>query len=75
MNSRISVEVVKLPTARRTVQLFEGDSVVRALVEAFGDEDYSKYSIVVNGGTASLETRLHNGDSITISRMIKGNVR
>ena len=73
MNNRISVEVVKLPTARRNVQLFAGDTVMRALVEAFGDEDYSKYSIVVNGRAAGLDTRLDNGDSITIASHIKGN--
>lgn len=74
MNSRITVEVVKLPTARKNVTLFAGDTVARALVEAFGDEDYSKYTIVVNGSTSSLQTQLNNGDSITISKMVKGNI-
>ena len=73
MNSRITVEVVKLPTARKNVTLFAGDTVARALVEAFWDEDYSKYTIVVNGSTSSLQTQLSNGDSITISKMVKGN--
>lgn len=73
MNSRITVEVVKLPTSRKMVTLFEGDAVARALVDAFGDEDYSKYSIVVNGSAANLQTRLSNGDSVTISKMVKGN--
>lgn len=73
MNARITVEVVKLPAARRNVQLFAGDSVARALVDAFGEEDYSKYSIVVNGSGASLDTRLQNGDCVTISKQIKGN--
>ena len=73
MNSRITVEVVKLPTARKNVTLFAGDTVARALVEASGDEDYSKYTIVVNGSTSSLQTQLSNGDSITISKMVKGN--
>lgn len=73
MNSRITVEVVKLPTARRNVSLFLGDTVARALVEAFGDEDYSKYSIVVNGSEADLRTQLSNGDSIVVSKMVKGN--
>lgn len=73
MNSRITVEVVKLPTARKNVTLFAGDTVARALAEAFGDEDYSKYTIVVNGSTSSLQTQLSNGDSITISKMVKGN--
>ena len=73
MNSRITVEIVKLPTARKNVTLFSGDTVARALVEAFGDEDYSKYTIVVNGSTSSLQTQLSNGDSITISKMVKGN--
>lgn len=74
MNQRITVEVVKLPTARKNVQLFLGDTVARALVDAFGDEDYSKYSIVVNGSAASLQTQLNNGDSIAISKMVKGNI-
>lgn len=74
MNSRITVEVVKLPTARRNVSLFQGDTVARALVEAFGDEDYSKYTIVINGNNASLQTQLNNGDSVTISKMVKGNI-
>lgn len=73
MNSRITVEVVKLPTSRKNVNLFAGDTVARALVEAFGDEDYSKYTIVVNGDTASLTTALSNGDNVTISKMVKGN--
>lgn len=74
MNSRIVVEVVKLPTSRKNVNLFAGDTVARALVEAFGDEDYSKYTIVVNGDTASLTTALSNGDNVTISKMVKGNI-
>ena len=74
MNQRITVEVVKLPTARKNVQLFLGDTVARALVDAFGDEDYSKYSIVVNGSAASLQTQLNNGYSIAISKMVKGNI-
>lgn len=74
MNSRITVEVVKLPTSRKNVNLFAGDTVARALVEAFGDEDYSKYTIVVNGDTASLTTALSNGDNVTISKMVKGNI-
>ena len=71
--NRVMVEVVKLPTTRRNVELLEGDTVARALIDAFGDEDYSKYSIVVNGSAASLQTRLSNGDSVTISKMVKGN--
>lgn len=73
MMNQIMVEVVKLPTARRNVELYEGDTVARALVEAFGNDDYSKYSIVVNGSVATLQTALHNGDSIAISALIKGN--
>ena len=70
---RVMVEVVKLPTTRRNVELLEGDTVARALVETFGNEDFSRYSIVVNGSAASLQTALHNGDCITISAMVKGN--
>ena len=32
MNSRITVEVVKLPTARKNVTLFAGDTVARAFL-------------------------------------------
>ena len=35
--NRVMVEVVKLPTTRRNVELLEGDTVARALVEAFGN--------------------------------------
>lgn len=73
MNSRITVEVVKLPASRRNVTLFEGDTVNRALIEAFGEDDYSKYTITVNGEGASLTTPLRNGSSIAISKQIKGN--
>ena len=73
MNSRITVEVVKLPAARKSIALFAGDSVHRALIDAFGEEDYSKYTIVVNGNAASLNTSLQNGDCVTISKMVKGN--
>ncbi len=74
MNSRITVEVVKLPTARRTATLFAGDTVHRALVDAFGDENYSSYTIVVNGSEATLNTQLNDGDNVTISKMVKGNI-
>ena len=71
--NRITVEVVKLPTARRNVQLFAGDTVNRALVEAFGDADYTKYTIAINGSEGSLNTQLANSDVITIAAQVKGN--
>ena len=71
--NRITVEVVKLPTARRNVQLYTGDTVARALVEAFGEGDYSKYTIAINGSEGTLNTQLSNQDVVTISAMIKGN--
>ena len=73
MNSRIMVEITKLPMARRTVQLFAGDSVLRGLVEAFGDGDYTKYSISINGQEATLNTTLANGDVVSCAALIKGN--
>ena len=72
--STLTRSIRPLFTARNLVQLFAGDTVARALVDAFGDEDYSKYSIVVNGNAASLQTALSNGDSVTISKMVKGNI-
>ena len=73
MDSRIVVEVIKLPTTKRTVRAYAGDSVRRVLAEAFEGEDFSRYSISINGDAASLETQVSNGDSIVLSAMIKGN--
>lgn len=72
-NNTITVEVNKLPSARRSANIIAGDTVERALVTAFGAEDYSKYSIIVNGTSADLRTTLAQGDVIAISKQTKGN--
>lgn len=70
---RITVEINKLPSTRKNVSLYDGDSVARALAEAFGDDNYATYSITVNGSSAGLDTRLHEGDSIALAKQTKGN--
>lgn len=73
MDSRIRVEVIKLPTTKRVVSAFVGDSVRRVLAEAFEGENFSKYSITINGDAATLDTRVNDGDSIVLASQIKGN--
>lgn len=73
MNQRITVEVNKLPARRVNVTLFQGDTVARALVEGLGEDNYDRYSILVNGQAAGLNTRLNNGDIIVIAAQVKGN--
>lgn len=70
---RITVEINKLPSTRKNVNLYDGDTVARALAEAFGDDNYATYSITVNGSSAGLDTRLHEGDSIALAKQTKGN--
>lgn len=72
--NQITVEVAKLPATRKNVVCYAGDAIERILTEAFGRDDYSKYTIVLNGAAATLATRVEvDGSEITIAAMTKGN--
>lgn len=73
MFSRFTVEVNKLPATRREVPVLQGDTVIRALIEAFGEADYGTYTITVNGQLADLNRVLSANDSIAIAKQTKGN--
>lgn len=67
----ITVRVGKLPGAIKEVAL-DADVSVRAAVSA-AELDASDHEIRVNSSTASLDTRLNQGDTVLLVKRIKGN--
>lgn len=69
-----SVSVTAFPGGHEAVELRSGDTV-RDAVERAGFEAASgrAWQVQINGGAATMDSTIQNGDRITLTEQIKGN--
>lgn len=70
-NSANFVKVVKMPGMASEVAVEDGATVEDAL--GLADLSVDGYQVKVNGSTATVNTEIHDGDRVVLTKMIKGN--